>query len=147
MVLKGKQVRQYGLRKGDLLSGLSRPANRNEKNPGFHQINTVNDLPAASGSSQLSFAVHLAKERSHNLWERESDYGRSSRVGDSTDDVLAEKDQGKHGQGGAHHDLADGLEHYLTFRRHKYKWPADLPKSGVFFGAGGWWVYRKRSFM
>jgi transcription termination factor Rho len=37
-----KQVRQYGLRKGDHLSGLSRPANRNEKNPGFHQIDSVN---------------------------------------------------------------------------------------------------------
>ena len=37
-----KQVRQYGLRKGDRLTGLSRPANRNEKNPGFHQIDTVN---------------------------------------------------------------------------------------------------------
>ena len=31
-----KQVRQYGLRKGDYLSGLARAANRNEKNPGFH---------------------------------------------------------------------------------------------------------------
>ncbi|MEM8923024.1 MAG: transcription termination factor Rho [Actinomycetota bacterium] len=37
-----KQVRQFGLRKGDHLTGLSRPANRNEKNPGFHQIDTVN---------------------------------------------------------------------------------------------------------
>ena len=37
-----KQVRQFGLRKGDRLTGLSRPANRNEKNPGFHQIDTVN---------------------------------------------------------------------------------------------------------
>ena len=37
-----KQVRQYGLRKGDHITGLSRPANRNEKNPGFHQIDTVN---------------------------------------------------------------------------------------------------------
>ncbi len=39
-----KQVRQYGLRKGDHITGLSRPANRNEKNPGFHQIDTVNGM-------------------------------------------------------------------------------------------------------
>ena len=50
-----KQVRQYGLRKGDLLSGLSRPANRNEKNPGFHQIDTVNDLPVDEGRNRVRF--------------------------------------------------------------------------------------------
>ncbi|MEM9133378.1 MAG: transcription termination factor Rho [Actinomycetota bacterium] len=44
-----KQVRQFGLRKGDHLTGLSRPASRNEKNPGFHQIDTVNGgLPASA---------------------------------------------------------------------------------------------------
>ncbi len=44
-----KQVRQFGLRKGDHLTGLSRPANRNEKNPGFHQIDTVNGgLPSTA---------------------------------------------------------------------------------------------------
>lgn len=44
-----KQVRQFGLRKGDHLTGLSRPANRNEKNPGFHQIDTVNGgLPSSA---------------------------------------------------------------------------------------------------
>ena len=50
-----KQVRQYGLRKGDVLTGLSRPANRNEKNPGFHEIHTVNDLPAEEGRRRIRF--------------------------------------------------------------------------------------------
>jgi transcription termination factor Rho len=37
-----KQVRQFGLRKGDHLDGASRPANRNEKNPALLRIDKVN---------------------------------------------------------------------------------------------------------
>ncbi|MBV9951175.1 MAG: transcription termination factor Rho [Acidimicrobiia bacterium] len=37
-----KQVRQFGLRKGDHLSGKSRAASRNEKNPALLQIDTIN---------------------------------------------------------------------------------------------------------
>ncbi len=37
-----KQVRQFGLRKGDQLVGTSRPANRNEKNPAMLSIDSVN---------------------------------------------------------------------------------------------------------
>ena len=37
-----KLARQYGLRKGDHVSGLSRPAARNEKNPALLEIHTVN---------------------------------------------------------------------------------------------------------
>ncbi len=37
-----KQVRQFGLRKGDQLAGTSRPANRNEKNPAMLTIDSVN---------------------------------------------------------------------------------------------------------
>ncbi len=37
-----KLTRQYGLRKGDHVSGLSRPAGRNEKNPAMLEIHTVN---------------------------------------------------------------------------------------------------------
>jgi transcription termination factor Rho len=37
-----KQVRQYGLRRGDIVSGLCRPAARNEKNPALHQVDAVN---------------------------------------------------------------------------------------------------------
>ena len=37
-----KQVRQFGLRKGDHVEGASRPANRNEKNPALLRIDKVN---------------------------------------------------------------------------------------------------------
>jgi transcription termination factor Rho len=37
-----KQVRQFGLRKGDHLTGASRPASRNEKNPALLRIDLVN---------------------------------------------------------------------------------------------------------
>ena len=38
-----KLARQYGLRKGDHITGLSRPAGRNEKNPALLEVHTVND--------------------------------------------------------------------------------------------------------
>jgi transcription termination factor Rho len=37
-----RQARQLGLRKGDYLTGASRPAGRNEKNPALLRIDTVN---------------------------------------------------------------------------------------------------------
>ena len=37
-----KLTRQYGLRKGDYVTGLSRPAGRNEKNPAMLEIHSVN---------------------------------------------------------------------------------------------------------
>jgi transcription termination factor Rho len=37
-----KQVRQFGLRKGDEVTGASRPASRNEKNPALLRIDAVN---------------------------------------------------------------------------------------------------------
>ena len=37
-----KLARQIGLRKGDLVTGMSRPAGRNEKNPALLEIHTVN---------------------------------------------------------------------------------------------------------
>ncbi|MDQ3980093.1 MAG: transcription termination factor Rho, partial [Actinomycetota bacterium] len=37
-----KQVRQFGLRRGDHIVGASRPANRNEKNPALLRIDQVN---------------------------------------------------------------------------------------------------------
>jgi transcription termination factor Rho len=39
-----KQTRQFGLRRGDLISGASRPANRGEKNPALLRIDKVNGL-------------------------------------------------------------------------------------------------------
>ena len=37
-----RQTRQYGLRKGDYVVGLSRPAGRNEKNPALLEIYSIN---------------------------------------------------------------------------------------------------------
>ena len=37
-----KLVRQFGLRKGDVIAGPSRPANRNEKNPALISVESVN---------------------------------------------------------------------------------------------------------
>ena len=37
-----KLARQYGLRKGDRITGLGRPAGRNEKNPALLEIHTIN---------------------------------------------------------------------------------------------------------
>jgi transcription termination factor Rho len=39
-----KQVRQFGLRKGDFVTGASRPAMRNEKNPALLRIDKVNGV-------------------------------------------------------------------------------------------------------
>ncbi|MEJ5254849.1 MAG: transcription termination factor Rho [Acidimicrobiales bacterium] len=39
-----KQVRQFGLRKGDRVKGAARPAGRNEKNPALLRIDQVNGL-------------------------------------------------------------------------------------------------------
>ncbi len=50
-----KQVRQYGLRKGDHLVGLSRPANRNEKNPALQQLNAVNGRPPEESRGRPRF--------------------------------------------------------------------------------------------
>ena len=39
-----KQARQFGLRKGDHITGAGRPAGRNEKNPALLRIDTVNGV-------------------------------------------------------------------------------------------------------
>ena len=31
--------------------------------------------------------------------------------------------------------LSDGMEHYLLYRRNGYKWPRELPVTGVIIGA------------
>ncbi len=50
-----KQARQFGLRRGDHLTGRSRPANRNEKNPALLQIDTVNGHPAHQQPARARF--------------------------------------------------------------------------------------------
>jgi transcription termination factor Rho len=50
-----KLSRQYGLRKGDHVVGLSRPAGRNEKNPAMLEIHTVNGRPPEEAKKRRRF--------------------------------------------------------------------------------------------
>ena len=50
-----KLTRQYGLRKGDHVTGLSRPAGRNEKNPAMLEIHTVNGGDPEKARNRVRF--------------------------------------------------------------------------------------------
>ncbi|MEY2444611.1 MAG: transcription termination factor Rho [Ilumatobacteraceae bacterium] len=50
-----KLTRQFGLRKGDFVTGLSRPAGRNEKNPAMLEIHSVNGGDAERAKSRPRF--------------------------------------------------------------------------------------------
>lgn len=50
-----KQVRQFGLRKGDQLSGAGRPANRSEKNPALVRIDAVNGREPDQAVNRVEF--------------------------------------------------------------------------------------------
>ncbi len=48
-------TRQYGLRKGDHITGLSRPAGRNEKNPALLEVYTVNGEKPENARNRKKF--------------------------------------------------------------------------------------------
>jgi transcription termination factor Rho len=50
-----KLSRQFGLRKGDHVIGLSRPAGRNEKNPAMLEIHSVNGRPPEEAKRRPRF--------------------------------------------------------------------------------------------
>ena len=50
-----KLSRQFGLRKGDHVVGMSRPAGRNEKNPAMLEIHTVNGRPPEEAKKRPRF--------------------------------------------------------------------------------------------
>jgi transcription termination factor Rho len=50
-----KQTRQLGLRKGDILEGMARPAGRQEKNPALLQIDKVNGLDPEKAKERPRF--------------------------------------------------------------------------------------------
>ncbi len=50
-----KLVRQFGLRRGDLVTGSARPANRNEKNPALADVESVNGRSADETSERPEF--------------------------------------------------------------------------------------------
>ena len=71
-----KQVRQFGLRKGDMVAGGSRPAFRNEKNPAMLRIDTVNDVELEPGTERPLFeelAATFPTERIELVVEDEDD--------------------------------------------------------------------------
>ena len=50
-----KMARLYGLRKGDLVEGTARPANRNEKNPALQTITSINGADPETSTNRLRF--------------------------------------------------------------------------------------------
>jgi transcription termination factor Rho len=50
-----KQVRQFGLRKGDHIKGASRPAGRNEKNPALLRVDLVNGVDPEQARNRARF--------------------------------------------------------------------------------------------
>ncbi len=50
-----KQVRQFGLRKGDAVVGTSRPANRSEKNPALLRIDSINGMDPEKAKGRPKF--------------------------------------------------------------------------------------------
>jgi len=48
-------TRQFGLRKGDYVTGISKPAGRNEKNPALLEINTVNSISPEKARNRPKF--------------------------------------------------------------------------------------------
>jgi transcription termination factor Rho len=50
-----KQTRQYGLRKGDHVTGMARSAGRGEKNPALLEIHSINGKPAESVKGRPRF--------------------------------------------------------------------------------------------
>ena len=50
-----KQTRQHGLRKGDHVTGMARPASRGEKNPALLEIHSINSKPADSAKGRPRF--------------------------------------------------------------------------------------------
>ena len=50
-----KQVRQFGMRKGDKVTGASRPANRNEKNPALLRVDSVSDMDPEKAKARPRF--------------------------------------------------------------------------------------------
>jgi transcription termination factor Rho len=55
-----KLTRQFGLRKGDHVSGLCRPAGRNEKNPAMLEIHTINGVDPDEARNRKKFEEFTA---------------------------------------------------------------------------------------
>ena len=88
-----KLVRQYNLRKGDVIAGPSRPANRNEKNPALMAVETVNggdpaaaterpnfdDLPAAHPTERLALSSGVGDDLTARIVDLVAPVGKGQR--------------------------------------------------------------------
>jgi transcription termination factor Rho len=77
-----KLTRQFGLRKGDYVTGLSRPAGRNEKNPAFLEVHTVNgrDPEAARERPKFEDLTALFPDERLRLENTSDPYNMTSRI-------------------------------------------------------------------
>jgi transcription termination factor Rho len=79
-----KQTRQFSLRKGDRITGASRPASRNEKNPALLRIDTVNGLDpdAARHRPKFDSLTPLFPDEPLRLESADEPYNMTRRIVD-----------------------------------------------------------------
>ena len=77
-----KQTRQFSLRRGDVITGTSRPAARNEKNPALLRIDMVNDgtPDAARDRRRFDDLTPLFPDERLTLSSRDEPYNMTSRI-------------------------------------------------------------------
>ena len=77
-----KQTRQFSLRRGDVITGTSRPAARHEKNPALLRIDTVNDgtPDAARDRRRFDDLTPLFPDERLTLSSRDEPYNMTSRI-------------------------------------------------------------------
>ncbi|MEI2640128.1 MAG: transcription termination factor Rho [Microthrixaceae bacterium] len=90
-----KQTRQFGLRRGDWLTGSSRPANRSEKNPALLRIDSVNGRDPEKARDRASFEnlVPIFPNERLTLERADHPYDLTSRI----IDLLAPIGKGQRG--------------------------------------------------
>lgn len=90
-----KQTRQFSLRRGDVITGTSRPAARNEKNPALLKIDTVNGASpdAARDRRRFDDLTPLFPDERLTLSSRDEPYNMTARI----IDLLAPIGKGQRG--------------------------------------------------
>jgi transcription termination factor Rho len=79
-----KQTRQFSLRRGDLITGASRPASRNEKNPALLRIDSVNGVEPDQARARRRFEdlTPLFPDSRLQLSSRDEPYNMTTRIVD-----------------------------------------------------------------
>lgn len=77
-----KQTRQFSLRRGDVITGTSRPAARNEKNPALLRIDTVNGATPDEARDRRRFddLTPLFPDERLTLSSRDEPYNMTTRI-------------------------------------------------------------------